>query len=250
MSFTFDPEQGTIGNGRIEYRYGHGYLHNGEGTSIVSFVDATADEEYAYGFDGQYRDGSWDGTPVTFGAPREGDGYVDVPVRTGHTTKIDRLHRDAPVLEIIYSRNESEWTEDFIRGPGPTDHLAFVMHGMEDVVGLEAGRRLWRQAEARYGHNHGDHFLSVAGSSVARCTHHGHFIYGIVSLVTGHGVGFVYPVWITTHDWKVWWTEERKIEIEYAPGGKPGRRWIFPVTEGKAEVLEVGQRLARRGPRE
>lgn len=247
MWYTIDPDAASVANGRIHYRYGSGYLHDGEGVSIVSFVDSVTGEDYAFGIEGQYQDGRWDATPVRFGEPVEAGNHVDIPVVTGQTTKIDRLYRDEPVLEIIYDRNDSEWTEDFIRGPGAARCLAFVMHGLDNVIGLESGRRLWRETEARFGHNHGDHFLEVAGSSVTRCTYRNHLIYGVVSLESGHGVGFVYPATITVHDWKVWWTEERKLEIEYAPRNRTHRRWVFAVSDGRTELMEVGMRLAARG---
>lgn len=245
-NFTLDYETQTISNGRLTYQYGHGYLHNGDGTSITRFVDAQTGKNYAYGFDGQYKDGAWDGRSVTLGTPVQHDHFVDIPVKTGQTDKIDRLYLHQPILEIIYQRNEADWTEDFIHAAGAENEIAFVMHGMKDVVGLSQGKALWDAAEAQFGHNYGDHFLAVNGSSVAGCVYHGHFIYGFIHQPSGHGVGFVYPTWITTHEWKVWWTEQNKIEIEYAPHGNLGRRWIFAVTGGRDEVLDVGQQLAKK----
>lgn len=245
--FSLDNSTQTIANGRLSYQYGHGYLHNGEGVSITHFVDGTSGVNLAYGFDGQYKDDAWDGSPVEIGTPHVNDFYADIPVRTGQTDKVDRLYRDAPILEITYRRNDADWTEDFIHAAGPENEITFVMYGMDDVVGYRQGKALWDTTEARYGHNYGDRFLAVNGSSVARCTYAGHYIYGFINRTTGHGAGFVYPTWITTKEWKVWWTESNKIEIEYAPHGKLGTRWIYAVSRGKEEVISIGKQLARRG---
>lgn len=243
--YTFDVETKTIANGILTIQYGQRYLHNGEGAAITRFEDARTGVNYSLGFDAQYRGQAWDAQPVTLGVPEVNERFADMLVRTGQTDKIDRLYRDVPILEITYSRNLADWTQDFIHTPGAEADIAFVMDGMADVVSLGQGRALWQAAEAQFGHNFGDHFITVNGSTVERCMVDGHFIYGFVNRVTGHGLGIVYPAWITTHEWKVWWTEANRIEIEYAPHGNLGRRWIFAVTQGKDEVLEIGRRLAK-----
>lgn len=240
--FQISLEQQQIENERVRYRYGHGYLHNGNGVSIQQFVDLYTAKNYAYGFDGHYKDG-WDGPTVDILNVKSTEAYVDVEIQTGLIHKIDRLYHGLPILEIIYQRNEADWTEDFIRADGAEDEIAFVMYGMADVVGLVQGKALWAASEKRCDHNYGDCFIAVNGSDVATCTYKGYFIYGFINEQTGHGAGFVYPTWITTCEWKVWWTEQNKIEIEYAPHGQTGKRWIYAVTQGKSEIVSVGQSL-------
>jgi hypothetical protein len=167
--------------------------------------------------------------------------YVDVEVTTGLTQKIDRVYRDKPILELIYLQNDADWTEDFIRVNGTEEDVTFVMHGAPDVVGLSAGKALWDASEKLCGHNYGDCFLRANRTTVEACDYKGHFIYGCIDAASGYGSGFVYPTWITVQEWKVWWTETHKLEIEYAPHQKTGRRWIYAVTGGKAEALDMGR---------
>lgn len=244
--YSVDRKNNTITTDHLHYQYGFGYLHNGDGTSITQFIDPRTGENTAYGFDGQYLGTAWDGEPAQILDVQAHADYVDIHVQTGQTDKIDRVYKNRALLEITYQRNTADWTEDFIKVNG--EEVTFVMHGLADVVGLAAGKALWDKSEALCGHNYGECFIQAAGGTVEGCLYKGHFIYGYLNRQTGHGTGFVYPTWITTHEWKVWWTESHKIEIEYAPHGNTGKRCIFAVVNGREEVLAVGKQWVDENP--
>lgn len=237
----------TVETEYLSYSYGQDYLHNGSGVSITQFVDKRTGQNTAYGFDGQYKGSAWDDQTAVFTDLMEFDDYIDLHVRTGQTRKVDRIHRHVPALELIYQENTADWTEDFIRAHGPEADITFIMYGLPDVVSLEQGRKLWNISEGACGHNYGDCFIAAAGASLKECQIDGHFLYGYINRQTGQGTGFAYPTWITTREWKVWWTESHKIEIEYAPHGNTGRRLIFPLLNGREELLQVGRWWLRNG---
>lgn len=239
--YQVDTETKQVETDHLLYRYGSGYLHNGDGVSIIEFIDKRTMQNTAYGFDGQYKGQAWDDTPVQILKVVESAETLDLHIQTGQTTKIDRIYRDRPVLEIIYEENHADWTEDFVRAYGEAEHVAFIMHGLPDIAGLAQGKALWDAAEMACGHNYGECFLQAAGGSVATCQIDAHFVYGYVNRRTGYGTGFVYPTWITTREWKVWWTETHKIEIEYAPHENTGRRVIFPITNGREEMMATAR---------
>ncbi len=231
----------TIETGHLRYQYGTGYLHNGDGYSITQFIDKRTQENTAYGFDGQYLGDAWDATPTQITAIHDTDAYVNIHVQTGLTRKIDRVYKDSPAIEIIYQENNADWTEDFIRAVGEESDITFVMYGLDDVVSLAQGKALWDKSESICGHNYGDCFIQAAGGKVEDCYYKKHFIYGYINRQTGHGTGFVYDTEITLREWKVWWTETHKIEIEYAPHSKTGKRYIFGVVNGRDEIIATGQ---------
>ncbi|MEM7735239.1 MAG: hypothetical protein AAF267_05555 [Deinococcota bacterium] len=237
--YNVNPDTLRIHTEHLDYAYGADYLHNGDGVSITKFVDPRTGQNTAYGFDGQYKGDAWDAHPAQIQNVEAHADYVDIHVQTGQTRKIDRVYRERGALELIYERNHADWTEDFIRTHGPAEAATFIMHGLADVVGLSQGKALWDASEAACGHNYGECFLDAAGGSVQACELDGHFVYGFINQKTGHGTGFVYPTWITTHEWKVWWTETHKLEIEYAPHKNTGRRLIFPVINGRTELMDT-----------
>jgi hypothetical protein len=238
--YQIDPQNLSVETDAFLYAYGDGYLHNGSGVSITRFIDKKTGDNTAYGFDAQYRDGAWDNQSARFTTINPAPDYVDVHVQTGQTRKIDRLYRDVPGIHLIYHENNADWTEDFIHATGEADDITFIMHGLDDVIGLGGGKALWSKSEAACGHNYGECFITAAGGTVEGCLYKGHFIYGFINRRTRHGTGFVYPTWITTHEWKVWWTETHKIEIEYAPHSKTGERFIFPIQQGRSDMLRWG----------
>lgn len=214
------------------------YLHNGSGTALL-MQNATG-HDLAFGFDGQYRN-TWDPSPARVTRVSHQSDYTDIEIETGLIQKIDRIYKNVPLLEIIYQRNDSDWTEDFIRAEGRESEICFVMYGMKDVKGFGEGQALWKKSEQLCGHNYGDCFIEANASTLTQCLYKGHFIYGFLNEKTGIGTGFVYPTQLGVHEWKVWWTEENKIEIEYAPHHKTASRWIFPVYRGKEELMAFGQ---------
>jgi hypothetical protein len=246
-----DPSARTVETDRIKYRYVTGYLHDGQGMAIREFVNKATGENHSAGFDGLWLGSTrmWDNTPVIFNAVVPGSSSVDIHVTTGLTKKIDRLYPGLSGIEIQYLENTSTWTEDFIEVAGEGTDIAFVMYGMNDIVGFQEGLRVQRESEQlalmRYGHkeNYGDTFIEANGSTPAQCDYKGHFIYGFINQKTGRGMGFVYPTAISIPDWRVWWTKANKIEIEFAPQGQTGKRWLYAVTSGKDEVIRVGQGL-------
>ncbi len=182
----------------------------------------------------------------------ESDDWHSRTFKTGKTRKIERIHKHQPILEIEYLEMGAMWIEDKIMAQGVPQRNCFVMHGMADIVGRDQGRAVWTKSEQlaliKYGkaHNHGDTFIEANGSSTARCDYKGHFIYGLLNLDTGKGVGFVYPTEITVKDWKVWWDQPNMIGVEFFPKKKIGRRWIFVVDNGKEELLRVGKEIVDR----
>lgn len=244
--YHIDTDQLVIDTDLFTYAYGHGYLHNGEGVSITRFVDKQTSVNYAYGLDGQYKANAWDSSPARITQVVERGETVDLHIETGQTRKIDRIYRDMAAIHILYQTNTADWTEDFIRAEGDPTDITFVMHGLPDVVGLQQGKALWDASERLCGHNYGDCFIRAAGGTLKGCTYNDHFIYGFINHRTGHGAGFVYPTGITTREWKVWWTETHKIEIEYAPAGKTGERLIYAVREGRDALIETGRQWIDR----
>ncbi len=244
--YHIDIQRLVIETDLFTYAYGHGYLHNGEGVSITRFVHKPSGVNSAYGFDGQYKANAWDTVPATITQVVEGNETVDIHIQTGQTRKIDRIYRDMAAIHIIYQENNADWTEDFIGADGESEDITFAMYGLPDVVGLHQGKAIWDASEQLCGHNYGDCFIRAAGGTLDGCIYKKHFIYGFFNKRTGCGAGFVYPTWITTHEWKVWWTESHKIEIEYAPAGKTGERLIFAVAHGRDELIDIGKRWLDR----
>lgn len=248
--YNVDEDLHSVENGRIGWRYQLGYLHDGPGMAIRQFVDKETGEDLSGGFDAIFMGFSWDRRPVVFDMVVPGPWSVDIHVTTGLTRKIDRIYYGFPGVEIEYLVNDAEWVEDFFHVQGDEEEdIAFVMYGMNDIVGMAEGQRLWKASEdlARMKFNQrvnrGDTFIEAAGATVEGCTYKGRFIYGFVNRITGRGVGAVYDARIGVPNFRVWWTEKSRIEIEYAPDGQLGKRWIFAVKEGKAEVMSMGRFL-------
>ena len=214
------------------------YLHNVTGTALL--LRDKKGNQLAFGFDGHYRN-TWDPSPARVTRVTQQNNYTDIEIETGLVHKIDRIYKNIPLLEIIYQRNDADWTEDFIKAEGRESSISFVMYGMKDINSFSEGQALWKKSEELCGHNYGDCFIKANKSSIQDCQYKGHFIYGFLNKKSGIGTGFVYPTLLGIHEWKVWWTESNKIEIEYAPKQKTASRWIYPVSNGKHELLTFGK---------
>lgn len=251
--FTISAAETSVVTTDARWRYGFGYLHETSGYALRDFLDPDTQEDYSGGFDAHYKNYAWDKTPVQFGTPVEGFNMVAIPVETALTKRIERVYYGFAGLEIEYLENTAEWTEDFIHVAGAEQEIAFVMYGMNDIVGVSEGKRIWNEsallAYSKYGQkiNYGDTFIEANGSTVEQCLYKAHFIYGFINRTTGRGVGAVYPADVTVKDFRIWWTEANRIEIEFAPGGKPSKRWLFRVSGGRDEILRVGKRLVDAG---
>lgn len=235
--YRFDSTRAQISTDLITYEYRLGKY----GMAIQDFVHLTNQNDYSYSFDaigtGYAR---YDSTSVQFVSVTTGRDEAALEVLSGKTRKIERIRRHSPVLEIEYLEMGALWIEDKIEVPGNADDLVFVLRGMRDVEGFAEGRRLWKAAEEKCGHNFGDCFIQANGSEPADCEYKGYFIYGLLNRRTGEGIGFVYPTALTVHDWKVWWDEPGKVAIEFFPSGRTGTRWIYPITRGKEDLFEKG----------
>lgn len=261
--YTVSEASRSVEMAPVKWQYAYGYLHGGDpnidlgwgwGWGIRNFVDNETGEDHSGGFDAVYKNYKWDKTPVVVGTPVDRGQFVDIPVTTGLSKKIDRLYYGFAGLEIEYLENTSEWTEDFIHVAGAENDLVFVMYGMDDVVGMTEGRRLWKESERisveTYGRpkaNYGDTFIEANGATVDDCSYQGHFIYGLINRTTGRGIAGVYPTSFTVQDFRIWWTEVNRIEIEFAPNGKIGKRWLFRVDGGRDQVVSLGKALVDAG---
>lgn len=226
-------------------RYGYGLVSFGlKGFGLSAFTNKATGEDHAWVIDASGTGyAAYDTSRPQIVDVVEGDDVLEVQVRTGKTRKVERLYRDLPILEIEYTRMSALWIEDKMLVAGPGDQIAFVMYGMEDIVGRSEGRRLWREAEEACGHNFGDCFIRANGATPEAAQYGKHFIYGMVNLQSGRGVGFVYPTALTIHDWKVWWDEANTISVEFFPQGRLGKRWIFAVEGGREEIMNVGKAI-------
>lgn len=244
-----------VSSSKLEYFYDGGRIANNpnlSGYGIRGFTNKATGESHSDPFDCMGTGyAKYDSTPVVFESIRFSEDFVDIDVTTGQTRKTDRIYRHYPILEIAYHKMEALWIEDKIRVSGDSSNTCFVMHGMDDVVGMDEGKRLWakskRLAEKKYdnAHNFGDTFIEANGSTVEDCCRDGHFIYGMINRSTGSGMGFVHPTTLGVKDWKVWWDEPGLISIEFFPRKAVGKRWLFAVDEGKEQILSIGTAIVR-----
>lgn len=228
----FQYSRGRVSGGSLSFR------------GIRDFINKESGEDHALIFEALGTGyAEYDCTPEEYTKVLDKGDYLEIHLTTGKTEKIERMYKDLPLLEIQYERMRASWVEDKIRVSGPGDRTAFVMYGMGDVVGMDRGRELWQMAEASCGHNFGDCFINANGAKVIDVTFKEHFIYGMINLDTGDGVGFVYPTKLSVHDWKVWWDETNLISIEFFPEGRTGTRYIFLVDGGREELIETGKMI-------
>lgn len=235
--YQIDPAGPRVRTELISYEYRVGKY----GMAIQDFVHHKNQNDYSYSFDAIGTGyAKYDSTSVKVVSIQEGENEVAFELVTGKTRKIDRVYRQSSILEIEYLEMDALWIEDKLEVPGNSADLIFAMRGMPDVEGFAEGKRLWEAAEQECGHNFGDCFIRSNGSEPDLCEYKGYFVYGLLNRRTGHGIGFVYPTSLTVHDWKIWWDEPNKVAIEFFPQGEIGKRWIFPLTGGKDELLKKG----------
>lgn len=256
-----DTDNWTVENSLLRYSY----VYTGStsygwcsyyGTGIGSFVLKQFDEKLVQTIDGAGTGyAKVDGSRPEFLSVTPHDGYVEIHVEIGNREKKERIYEGFPILEIEYVNIGCLWIDDAFAVQG--DDVSFVMYGMDDINGMAEGRAVWAASEdiaqEKYGnhHNFGDTFIEANGSTVDECKYEGYFIYGMVNRRTGHGVGTVYPTELTVHDWKVWWDAKNLINTEIFPKGNGNgvKRWWFPVTGGKTELISTGKAIVdAQGP--
>ena len=225
------------------FRYRHGQLNSGfHFSGIRDFVNKETGEDHALIIEALGTGyAEYDPTVETFSKVLDENDYLEMYIRTGKSEKVERMYKDLPLMEIQYTAMGALWVEDKFQVAGSRSRLAFSMYGMDDVVGIDRGQELWQKAEAACGHNFGDCFIRANGSTVLDVTYRDHFIYGMINLDTGKGIGFVYPTRVAVHDWKVWWDDVGQISIEFFPESRVGTRYIFLIDGGREEMIEFGK---------
>jgi len=243
-----DKATRLVENSKIKYNYAGGSF----GMGIRNFINKTTGEDHCNPFDAIGTGYAlYDQTPVQFKSVTAKSDYLEIEVKTGKTTKIERIYKNAAALEIQYTQMDALWLEDKTRVAGSM--ISMVMYGMKDIDGQSRGKWLWKESERlsqeKYNnaHNFGDTFIEANGSTVDQCTYKGHLIYGMINRENGQGIGFVFPTSINVHNWKVWWDGPNLISYEWFPYGKLHKRWIFAVTGGKPEVISVGKAIVDKG---
>ncbi len=247
--FSVSEDSLKVQSPSVSWQYKLGYLHETDGVSMRSFIDPDTKEDYSGGFDAAFKNYAWDKAPAAFTSIVPMDRYVDISVTTGLGQKVDRLYYGFAGVELRYVRSDAEWIEDFFHVAGQPEDIAFVVRGMNDIVGVSEGKRLWQASAAlayeKYGQkvNYGDTFIEANGGKLQDCLYKNHLIYGFINKRTGRGMGAVYPMQISPKDFRMWWTEANRMEIEFAPGGTTGTRWLFRVTKGRDEIIYMGKAL-------
>ncbi len=184
--------------------------------------------------------------------------YLELSIVTGKMDMLQRIYKGTSILEIEYVKRSCIWNEDKI---AKLPNSLFVMHGLDDM-NVEKWRSVSNKAKMN-GEPFGDRFIEAAGGTISGCLYRGYFIFGIIDQKTGRGIAFLHPAKVTSgagapvaplaksnaiqfdaiKDWKIW---DDFSAIEYF-GFSAKRRWIYAVSKGKSEVMEVGKAILDNG---
>jgi hypothetical protein len=185
--------------------------------------------------------------PTSFKVLKNNVDTLEIEVKYSNcvnVTKIERLFKDKPILEIEYKNIEVLWVEDYFDNPDTS--VVWQVLGVNQVITRNDWKNFRKTAEDSCGHNFGDCFLKAAGANPEEINYKGYFIFGVYSPASGNGIGEVIPYQKNMHDcWKPWWDDRKIPNYECFPMENHSyKRWIFLFEGGAASLYKLGKNIA------
>ncbi|MDD5672827.1 MAG: T9SS type A sorting domain-containing protein [Chitinivibrionales bacterium] len=211
------------------------------GTAIGKFLNKSSNNENVCGSWGGAGTGSniCDFSKAQVTNFSEKTNYIEYQISTPTQSRWERLYKDIGVLEQQYIYASCYWLDDVLFGPGAAP--VFVSYGITQPV---------------------THAMAVAAGSAnsihltpnwknAAVLYKGYAMYGFIDPATGHGSGYVVRMGsVENLAWKGFWDETNVINVEFWDGTQRAggsKRWYFPLTGGRDELLRVGKAIVDSG---